>query len=237
MDSAGVDRAILVPPSWAAGGTPETLASAAKQSDRFRVIGRISFESGIAPQQAEIERWLKDPLLAGIRIVLHTEDTVESYRRGHCNWVWETAERYCMPIMVYTPTRPDLLREFASEHPTLRFAADHLLLPFKGFSAEDVKESIKSLLPLAALPNVSVKASTLPLYSRELFPFRDLHPLLYEVIAAFGANRVFWGSDLTRLKCVYGDCVRMFTEELTELNEGDRDLIVGGAICSWLEWK
>jgi hypothetical protein len=29
----------------------------------------------------------------------------------------------------------------------------------------------------------------------------------------------------------------MFTEELPWLSGRDRDLVMGGAVCAWLEWK
>lgn len=141
--------------------------------------------------------------------------------------------------MIYTPGEQDLLRTVVSEHPDLTFAADHLSLPFKTehLGPEEFATHVNKLLPLAELPNLSVKASTLPIYSKEQYPFRDLHKGVYDVIAAFGASRVFWGSDLSRLECSYGEAVRMVSDEMTELSESERDLVMGGALLTWLGWE
>ena len=42
---------------------------------------------------------------------------------------------------------------------------------------------------------------------------------------AFGPQRMFWGSDLTRLKCSYRQCVTLFTEEIPWLTADDLQLI------------
>jgi hypothetical protein len=47
---------------------------------------------------------------------------------------------------------------------------------------------------------------------------------------------MFWGSDLTRLKCSYRQCVTMFTEEMPWLTTNDLELIMGRALCDWLDW-
>lgn len=238
MNNAGVDGVVLVPPSWSAEGTPETIASLEHYPDRFRVIGRVSLEKGISPKQSEIESWAQSSKLVGLRLVLYTEELVERYKTGSFDWIWKVASDQSLPIMIYTPGNHELLRIIATEHPDLRFAADHLSLPIEGehLSPSELRREIAKLLPLAELENLSVKASTLPIYSKEPFPFRDLHGPVYDVISAFGASRVFWGSDLSRLRCSYGEAVQMVSEQMTELSEEDRDLVLGGAILSWLNW-
>ena len=46
-------------------------------------------------------------------------------------------------------------------------------------------------------------------------------------IDAFGADRVFWGSDLTRLPGSYRECITMFTEELDFLSDVDIEATMG----------
>jgi hypothetical protein len=57
------------------------------------------------------------------------------------------------------------------------------------------------------------------------------------VVSAYGAARIFWGSDLTRLPCPYRLCVTMFTEEMRWLTSTELELIMGRALCEWLRWK
>ena len=54
---------------------------------------------------------------------------------------------------------------------------------------------------------------------------------------AFGAKRVFWGSDISRLRCTYRQCVTMFTEEMPWLKGSDLEWVMGRGVCEWLGWK
>lgn len=51
------------------------------------------------------------------------------------------------------------------------------------------------------------------------------------------AERMFWGSDLSRLRGPYRECVTMFTEEMPWLSARDLEWIMGRGICEWVEWK
>src|SRR2546425_13126283 len=54
---------------------------------------------------------------------------------------------------------------------------------------------------------------------------------------AFGPQRMFWGTDITRMPCSWRQCVTMFTEELRWLAGRDQELVMGRAVFAWLEWK
>jgi len=58
-----------------------------------------------------------------------------------------------------------------------------------------------------------------------------------QIYDAFGPQRCFWGTDITRMPCPYRQCVTMFTEELPWLQGRDKELVMGEAICDWLGWK
>ena len=49
MDSAGVDRAVIVPPTWAGDSNAFVLDIAARYSQRFAVVGRLDERTGRAP--------------------------------------------------------------------------------------------------------------------------------------------------------------------------------------------
>ena len=92
------------------------------------------------------------------------------------------------------------------------------------------------LLALAARPRVFVKVSSVPNFSAEPYPHRDIQPYLRRIYDAFGPQRLFWGSDITRLSGAYRDCLRLFQEELDFLSAADRELILGGALAQALNW-
>ncbi len=153
------------------------------------------------------------------------------------DWFWSAAERADVPVMVLVQNeRLDLVGKVADRHPGLRLAVDHMgLTPYVIY--EDFTEPLQPLLRLATRPNVSVKASALPDSVADPFPFKSLREPLHRVVDAFGPHRVFWGSDLTRLKCPYGECVRLFSEELPFLSASDREWILGRGVMEWTGWS
>jgi hypothetical protein len=77
----------------------------------------------------------------------------------------------------------------------------------------------------------------LPLAAAEdEYPFRSLHPHLQRCFDAFGPERMFWGTDITRMQCYWRQCVTLFTEELPWLKGRDLELVMGKALCNWLGW-
>jgi L-fuconolactonase len=68
---------------------------------------------------------------------------------------------------------------------------DHLNL--RHLKPPEVWADLEELLDLSALPNISVKATCLPAYSAEPYPFVHTHDTLRRVVDAFGPKRIFWG--------------------------------------------
>ena len=88
----------------------------------------------------------------------------------------------------------------------------------------------------AGLPNVALKATGAPGYATSPYPFRNLHDPLHRLFDAFGPDRFFWGTDITRMPCSYRQCVTMFTEELPWLRGRDLETVMGEGIRAWLGW-
>jgi L-fuconolactonase len=124
----------------------------------------------------------------------------------------------------------------AERHPGLKLVMDHLGL-LTGQKDGEAFRDLDRLLALARHPNVAVKASALPVYTNEPYPYRGLHPYIRRVYDAFGTRRMFWGTDLSRLPCSYRDAITMFTEEIPWLTADDKEWIMGRGVCEWLGWK
>jgi predicted TIM-barrel fold metal-dependent hydrolase len=84
---------------------------------------------------------------------------------------------------------------------------------------------------------VALKATGAPSYSSEPYPHRDIHGHIRKLYDAFGPQRMFWGTDITRMPVPWKQCVTLFTEELPWLTAKDKELIMGRALCAWLGWK
>ena len=124
------------------------------------------------------------------------------------------------------------------QHPDTVIVIDHLGLqqPFEPPAPPKPWEELPSVLELAKYPNVAIKVSGAPSYSKLPYPFRDMHDRTRQVFDAFGPSRTFWGTDITRMPCSYKECVTMFTEELPWLTGADKDAVMGRALCDWIGW-
>ena len=72
--------------------------------------------------------------------------------------------------------------------------------PVKSPTRSEREAKIKAMESLARFKNVTVKVSSLPLISSGNPPeYDDLHPIIKRVHAAFGADRLMWGSDQTQI--------------------------------------
>jgi predicted TIM-barrel fold metal-dependent hydrolase len=113
---------------------------------------------------------------------------------------------------------------------------DHLAVPKGSKGAAAAFADLDRLLALAKHPNVAVKASGIPHYATDAYPFPSLHLPLRRVFDAFGPRRLFWGSDFTKLACRYRQAVTMFTEALPWLKGADLEWVMGRGLCEWLGW-
>jgi len=233
MDNAGVQRAVLVPTSWVTDGN-EVVAQAAREwPDRFAVMGVLPLRA--PDSRGLLAEWRSRPGFLGVRASFHTEQLAPLLTDGSADWLWPAAEKAGVPLMVYAPRQLLEVGRIAQRHPRLRLVIDHLGLPRLGGDIR-AEEHVDELIKLAPLVSVAVKASALPAFSSEPFPFRDMHPHVCRVLEAFGPRRVFWGSDLSRQKCSYGEIVCMFTEHLGCLGADEREWVMGKGLCEWLGW-
>ena len=53
---------------------------------------------------------------------------------------------------------------------------------------------------------------------------------------AFGPQHLFWGTDLTRLPCLYRQAVTPFAKELDFFSAANKEWIMGRGIAEWLNW-
>ena len=237
MDTAGVSRCVVIPMMPPAGdmhGTNQAaLAMAKDRPDRFAVMGLFDLTS---PEGAgRLADWRSQPGMLGIRLAFLRDPNLGLLADGRLEWFWSAAESARVPVMLLAPDMTAVIGRIAGGHPGLRLVVDHLNLhPTRAY--DDLIPAIEPLLALATHENVAVKASALPCWAPDPFPFPSVHDAIAGVVEAFGARRVFWGSDLTRLPCSYSESVSMFTEALPFLGEDDKDWIMGKGVMEWLRW-
>lgn len=234
MNDAGVHRAILIPPSWEGYRNDLVLHAATTYPDRFAAMARLDIEGEGALR--ELMELRDEPGILGVRMLFETPQKRVWLEDGTAERFWSAAERRGIPVMVYLPATPEAVDNIAIRHPELKIIIDHFGLPV---SAKDtmLRPIVQGYLTLSRHPNVAMKASSLPYFTTEPYPFPTLQALVEEVVNAFGSDRVFWGSDLTHLQWTYRQAVTFFTEEMPFLAGSDLDNVMGAALCRWLGWQ
>jgi predicted TIM-barrel fold metal-dependent hydrolase len=234
MDAAGVDAAVVHPPSWDANAVAVAIEAARLHPKRFAVLGRFALDDPAS--RALIDGWKKQPGMLGLRFTFNEPRTKTWMTDGTMDWLWPAAERAGLPVGLAAADYLPAVAKVAEQHPGLRVIIDHLAA-VSGAKDAAAYARLPQLVALARFPNVAVKASAAPGTSSEPYPYRNVHGYLRQVYDAFGARRMFWGTDLTRMPCSYRQCVTLFTEELPFLAGADRDLVMGQALCDWIGWK
>jgi L-fuconolactonase len=231
MRDAGVDRAVLVPPFFEGYRNDYAVACATEAPESFRVMARVDLRTG---DPGSVRELLRSPVVAGVRLVFLPADAGRVDDPA-AEWFWSFAEAEDVPVMLLASGQLDALGDLARARPGLRLAVDHLGLTGQATDAA-IGPEIGQLVALAELDNVSVKATAAPCYSTEPYPYPALHPFLRQLYDDFGPDRLFWGSDLSRLRGSYADLVRLFREELDFLSGADGDAVMGGSVLRWLDW-
>jgi predicted TIM-barrel fold metal-dependent hydrolase len=154
---------------------------------------------------------------------------------GTADWFWWEAQAASVPVMVFTPERVHALVPVLQRFPELRLVIDHAGLPTYP-PPIPMKTIIAEAAALATFPNVAVKASAFPCATTEPFPFPAAQWCTRALVEAFGPERVFWGTDMTRLPCSYTEAVQYLARS-GGLTAAQLPLVMGRGILDWLGWN
>jgi predicted TIM-barrel fold metal-dependent hydrolase len=232
MDAIGVDRAVIVPPTWVGEGNETALEAAAAHPARFAVMGRFDVDTPDAADR--LQGWLAQPHMLGIRMTFGWAPRVERLDDGSLDWYWAACEDLRIPLMLNVPGMVDKAGAIARRHPWLTVIVDHMGVAHG--EGPETFAALDRLLALADLPNMRVKVSCVPNYSAEAYPYRDIQPFLRRMYESFGPRRLLWGADITRLKSSYAECLGLFQDALGYLSSQDREWILGKALAHTLNW-
>jgi predicted TIM-barrel fold metal-dependent hydrolase len=235
MDEAGVDAALIHPPSgWDPNANAFAIEAAKKFPDRFAIMGQFPLTD---PANRQLIRgWRAQPGMLGLRWAFLSEDQQKWLYDGSVEWLWPAAEKEGLPLAMMGGLFLKKFREIAERHPNMKMIVDHCGLNRHGQDAEAFIH-LDELVALAKLPNVAVKATGAPHYSTQGYPFRNIHDGLQRIFDAFGPKRFFWGTDITRMPCSWRQCITFFTEELPWLKGRDLEDVMGRGVCEWIGWN
>jgi predicted TIM-barrel fold metal-dependent hydrolase len=238
MDEAGVDRVVIVPPSWEGFRNDYAIEAVRKWPHRFAIMGRLSANDPKAKER--LATWRDQPGMLGFRQIFNRL-TASWLTDGVADWFWPAAAKAGLPVMAQTTGRARDWLRVVERNPDLVFIIDHMNLSDQIAREGKIPEAVAEVVEFAKYPNTNVKLTSLPHKSSQPYPFRDLTDHIKRVYDAFGPRRCFWGTDITAgldrfPKLTYQQRITHFTEELPFLSEEDKDWIMGRAIMRRLGW-
>lgn len=233
MRAAGVDRAVIVPPTWTGDDNSYAIGIAEKYPDRFAVVGRFNPKAPDA--SAHLDTWMQQPHMLGVRMSFHVKPYSDWLDDHSLDWFWAKCEQRKIPVMALVPGMVRKLKPVAERHPELTILIPHMGCRLDSHGAEAFAD-LDDLLKLARHPKVFVNVSSAPCFSREKFPFRDIEPYLRRIYDVFGPRRMLWGADLSRLTSTYRECLEHFLRGLDFLSETDKEWILGKTLAQALNW-
>jgi L-fuconolactonase len=179
LEELGVEAAVIVPHIGYYGrDLGYALDCAARYPGRIAVMGAIT---GVEVANPEL---LRGDLDLGVRAFrLRAIDLVRG-ADGLCGWMADEDAVLCPLITAAQPEALVEIDRLAAAHETLTIVIDH----FGGAPGS------KALRDLARHPNVFVKISGFNTWDAP--PYLRSHAALLELLPAFGAERLMWGSDM-----------------------------------------
>ena len=235
MDDAGIDSAVNHPPSWDSGSNDYAVQAANAHPERFATLGWFPLDE--FSDESLVDRWLAKPGMLGLRFVMATPQAGSQLASGGLDWLWSAADRHEAAMGLFVmPQQLPAVGGIAARYPRMRLLVDHMAVsPF--LKLPGAAADFDMLLDLARHSNIAIKATAVPSMATDEYPFASTHDLLRRVFDSYGAKRMFWGSDITRLRCSWRECLRLFTEELPWLKGSDLEWVMGRGVREWIGWR
>jgi len=119
------------------------------------------------------------------------------------------------------------IETLCTDYPSTKVLIDHF-----GFCKGTGGEDWRRLLALARFPQVYVKTSAFFRVSAEQFPYADTQAQVLQLVDAFGANRLIWGSDFPFVvqECGYSKAAQVLNE-MDGLSDDDKEWIMGKSLA------
>jgi predicted TIM-barrel fold metal-dependent hydrolase len=193
MDAHAVQAAVLVP---YLGFTDNDYlaASVARWPERIVAVAYVDWRQEDAC--SELERLSRTGHFRGVRLEAHARSPGRDPFR-----IWKTAQALDLRISVQGGRSPAFwaegLGEVLRQLPGLAARIEHLARPLA--DCDPAEASFQGVLRLADYPRVAINLDGLWAVSRTGPPYDDVWPYAEAALAAFGPERVMWGSDFPYL--------------------------------------
>jgi predicted TIM-barrel fold metal-dependent hydrolase len=234
MDLAGISAAIIHPPAWDSNANLIAIDAARQHPTRFGILGNFPLDD---PNRLTIlKNWKEQPQMLGLRFILNEPIHLTWMSGYELDWLWSIAQDANIPIALAASSHLQVFALIAKRFPELKLIIDHLGVPVdaKGHKAF---LQMPILQELAIFPNIAIKATAVPAYATDPYPYKSIETNVQLIYQAFGAERFFWGSDITKLDCSWSECIDLFLNDYTWIGQEEKKLVMGQALANWLDWS
>lgn len=231
LDDAGIDKAVVVQASTVYGHDNGYVA-ASVAAHRDRLVGVFSIDVLADDGLDQLKRWL-DAGLSGLRLF-----TTGTTMPGQANWlddqrsfpVWHYCEAHHIPVCLQMKAEGiPMLRNLLARFPGVRVLLDHLARPELDDGPPYAKAA--ALFGLASEPGVFLKLTdrTIGLANEGR---STAQAFLAQVVDAFGADRIAWGSNFPAAEGRLADILARSRAALAGLDDDARRTILGGTAAT-----
>lgn len=224
MDSCCVERALVVQRSQAYGLDNSMICDAAADFPRLFPVCAVTAAD---PDCAAAAKGWAARGAVGFRLMGNPFSHSTQWLDGPgAEGLWRASADLDLPICVhlFPANRANglaALDRLVKAHPSVRLVIDHLSNGVGEDSGLD-----EALLSVLGGPEVYLKMTTIPL--KRLIEEGRAHAVVADYVAAIGASRLMWGSDVTQSPGEYHELVDWGCQAVSRLSEIDQAQILGG---------
>jgi L-fuconolactonase len=224
MDSCGVGSALVVQRSQAYGLDNSMICDAVAD---FPTLSPVCAVTAADPDCAAAAGGWASRGAVGFRLMGNPiSDSTRWLDGPGADGLWRVAADLDLPICVhlFPANRSNglaALDRLVRANPSVRLVIDHLSNGVGEDSGLD-----DALLRVLEGPDVYLKMTTIPL--KRLIEQGRAHAVVSDYVAAIGASRLMWGSDVTQSSGDYSELVHWGREAVAGLDESEQAEILGG---------
>jgi len=226
MDENGVDKAVLVQPSFYGYDNSYAADCLERYSDRLAGVCMVDPLDEKAPSQ--LEHWVKDQGFQGLRLHPHRQHDPTWLNDKKAFPLWEKAAELGIPIcFLILPHQMGRLEDMVKRFPTVKVVIDHLGRPVV---EKPPYPSFKGILKIGEYPNAYIKVSGHYGFTKEPYPYADTHVFVKIAYEVYGPRRMLWGTDFPWIlkHCGYTKALGLVRDNgFGFLTQEDKEWILG----------
>ena len=220
-------------------------------------LGACAIKPDAPDLEDQIAEAAQTPGIVGLRFVPSPKffpEEFEKFKAGGYDRGFAACQANDISALVMISGHAEEMGPIAERFPDLQLIVDHIGLSQRPMEMPDEPQwqKLPDVLALAKYPNVSLKLSNPVGLSDDDYPYPDLWPYMHQLLAAYGAERLAWASDIGRFRGRIGWNIRLpqepfvgkhnYMESLAfflytnELSASEKEQILGKSARRMLKW-